>query len=303
MRLAELFTTGGMPAAGGQRPRDDELDLFGMTHTGKVRAENQDHFLLATVHPQVVIHGTSLPNRDALPLRGQRMATILLVADGVGGGVAGEGASRLATETITRYVASSIRCYHAAGANRDREFLDALYDAALEAHAAVRADADAQHAGALNATTLTLGIVVWPWLYVVQAGDSRYYYYGGGRLRQISRDQTVAQDLVEKGLLTSSQARSSPFSNVLSSAIGGDTATPVVTRVDISERGSVQLVCSDGLTKHVSDAEIAEQLRTMESAEQVTRRLVELALERGGRDNITVVVGRAKRDERRAKSE
>jgi serine/threonine protein phosphatase PrpC len=294
MRLAELFSTGGTNV-GGQRPRDDELDLFGMTHPGHVRVQNQDHFLLATVHPQVVVHGTSLPSVDSLPLRGGRMATILLVADGVGGGAAGEDASRVATETVTKYVASSMRCYHAAGPTRDREFLDALNEAALEAHAAVKADADAQHDGAINATTLTLGLVVWPWLYVVQVGDSRYYYYANERLQQISRDQTVAQDLVEKGVLSASQAHASPFNNVLSSALGADVAVPVVTRVDIRERGSVQLVCSDGLTKHVKDEEMAEMLRTMQSAEQVCHDLVNLALERGGSDNITVVVGRARR--------
>jgi serine/threonine protein phosphatase PrpC len=295
MRIAELFTTGGNAAVGGPRPRDEDLDLFGMTHVGKVRTQNQDHFLLATVHPQIVIHNTSLPDTTEFPLRGQRLATIMLVADGVGGGVAGEEASRLATETITRYVITTMRCYHSAGPNRDREFLDALNQAAQEAHAAVRADAAAQHHGEINATTMTLGIIVWPWLYVMQVGDSRYYYYTNGKLRQLSRDQTVAQDLVEKGLQSASQAQSSPFNNILSSAIGGDHAAPVVTRVDISDRGSVQLVCSDGLTKHVSDDEIAEHLRTMESAEQVTRALVDLALERGGRDNITVVVGRARR--------
>jgi protein phosphatase len=170
-----------------------------------------------------------------------------------------------------------------------------LNEAALEAHAAVRADAAAQHEGEINATTMTLGIVVWPWLYVMQVGDSRYYLFAGGKLRQISRDQTVAQDLVEKGLLSAAQAQVSPFNNILSSAIGGDHAMPVVTRADIRERGSVQLVCSDGLTKHVSDDEIAEHLRTMQNAEQVTRALVDLALARGGRDNITVIVGRARR--------
>lgn len=297
MRLAELFSTGGTPAVPGPRPRDEELDLFGMTHVGRVRAENQDHFLLATVHPQVVVHGTSLPDVEALPLRGQRLATIMLVADGVGGGIAGEGASRVATETITRYVASSMRCYHTVGPNRDKEFLEALREAALEAHAAVRADSEAQHAGEINATTLTLGIVVWPWLYVVQVGDSRYYYYANGRLQQISRDQTVAQDLVQQGVISADEARASPFSNVLSSAIGGDNAVPVVSRVDVRERGSVQLVCSDGLTRHVSDDEIAQVLATMESAEQATRDLVEMALDRGGKDNITVIVGRARKNE------
>jgi protein phosphatase len=292
MRLATLFTTASTRVAG-VKPRDHELDLFGMTHTGLVRAENQDHFLLATVHPQVVVHGTSLPSPERLPLRGERMATILLVADGVGSGVAGEGASRVATEAVTRYVTSSLRCYHSVGPSRDREFLDALTAAALEAHEAVRADAAAQHDGATNATTLTLGIVVWPWLYVVQVGDSRYYYFGGGKLRQISRDQTVAEDLVARGLLSASQAHASPLNNMLSSAIGAEMALPVVTRVDVRERGSVQLVCSDGLTKHVTDAEIAAMLSRMESAEQVCRALVQTALDRGGRDNITVVVGRA----------
>jgi len=296
MRLAELFTTASIPAIG-LRPRDDELDLFGMTHQGRVRAENQDHFLLATVHPQVLIHGTSLPDAESLPLHGERLATILLVADGVGGGVAGGEASRLATESVTRYVASTLRCYHTTGSGggQDREFLQALHGAALEAHDRVRGDAADRHAGDLTATTLTLGLIVWPWLYVVQVGDSRCYYFVNGTLRQVSRDQTVAQDLVEQGLLSTTEAVASPFSNVLSSAIGGDTALPVVTRMNVGTPGGVVLVCSDGLTRHVSDAEIAQRLMSMQSAEQACRGLVDLALERGGRDNITVVVGRAVR--------
>src|SRR5216110_4141779 len=73
----------------GRKPRDDEIDVFGLTHPGKVRHENQDHFLLGTVHQQVMIHGTSLPNAAELPLRSERLATIMLLADGVGGGSAG----------------------------------------------------------------------------------------------------------------------------------------------------------------------------------------------------------------------
>lgn len=80
MAPADLLTT-AILAEPGQKPRDDELDLFGLTHPGKVRRENQDHFLLGTVHQQVVIHGTSLPEPDRLPLRGERLATILLVAE------------------------------------------------------------------------------------------------------------------------------------------------------------------------------------------------------------------------------
>jgi serine/threonine protein phosphatase PrpC len=294
MRLAELFKT-PPSAERGPKPNDNELDLFGMTHPGKVRTENQDHFLLCTVHPQVVVHATSLPMPDELPLRGQRLATILLVADGVGGTSAGADASRLATETITKYVSSSLRCYHTVGSANENEFLESLRTAALEAHEAVRTDSVTRLQGQSTATTLTLGIVVWPWLYVVQVGDSRCYYYAEGKLRQVSRDQTVAQDLIDQGLLQPERALASHLTNVLSSAIGASEARPEVTRVDVHKRGSVILVCSDGLTKHVTDDEIAEQLRTMESAEQVCRALVDRALDRGGSDNITVVVGRARK--------
>ena len=95
------------PPANWRRPRDSELDLYGITHPGKVRKENQDHFLLCTLHQQIVIHGTSLPGAEQLPLRGQRLGTILLVADGVGGSSAGGEASQLATRTITSYVSST----------------------------------------------------------------------------------------------------------------------------------------------------------------------------------------------------
>jgi serine/threonine protein phosphatase PrpC len=273
----------------GQRPNDDEIDMFGITHRGKVRKENQDHFLLAQIFQQVVILGTSLPQPDALPLRGSRLGTILLVADGVGGGEAGENAARLAAETVARYVASSLRCYHAIGLAKEEEFLDKLEEAAMQAHEAVRAEAD----GRRMATTLTLGIGVWPWVYVVQLGDSRCYIYTRGQLRQVTRDQTIAQQLVDEGAMKAEDLSRSPLSNVLASAVGADEAMPVVTRVDVTERGCVLLFCSDGLTKHVKDAEISAACAAMKSAEQLARDLLDLALDRGGSDNITIIVARA----------
>lgn len=294
MRFAVQFATPRTPMPD-VRPRDDELDLFGVTHPGHVRPENQDHFLLCTVHPQVVVHGTSLPEPDALTLRGQRLATILVVADGVGGSAAGSKASRLATEAVTQYVASSLRSYHTAGSSSEGEFMAALRAAAIEAHDVVRAEAGTRSDGREMATTLSLGIVVWPWLYVVQVGDSRCYVYQDGALRQVTRDQTIAQELVDRGVLSAANAHASPLSHVLSSAIGAPEALPEITRVDVRERGCVVLVCSDGLTKHVADAEIAEHLRTMTSAEQACTALLQLALDRGGSDNITLAVGRALR--------
>ena len=275
------------------RPTDDELDLFGITHQGKVRAENQDHFLVSTVHPQVVIHGTSLPDPEKLPLRGTRFATVLILADGVGGAAAGSEAARLATEAVTRYVASTMRSYHAAGSSTEAELLASLKETAIEAHNTVRNEAKHHPTQRGMATTLTVVVVVYPWAYVVQVGDSRCYFFASGKLSLLTRDQTVAQSLIDQGLMPPERLDASPFKHVLSSAIGSDEALPVVTPFDISERGSLILMCSDGLTKHVSDDEIASYVRNMKSSEQVARDLLDLALERGGRDNITIITARA----------
>lgn len=292
MPLAELQIA-TIPSEPGVKPRDEELDIFGLTHPGKVRRENQDHFLISTIHQQVVVHGTSLPEAGRLPLRSQRLATLYLVADGVGGGSAGSDASRLAVEAITRYVSEEMQCFHRAAHASEEQFYESLRGAALQAHAAVSAEAVTRPEVRSMATTLTLALVVWPRMYVTQVGDSRCYFYWEGELHRVTRDQTVAQDLVDKGVLPAERAAGSQFSNVLASAIGGREATPVVTRLEI-RRGCVVLLCSDGLTKHVAEDEIAARIRAMESSEQLCRGLLDLALERGGTDNITVLAGRVR---------
>jgi protein phosphatase len=277
----------------GKKPRDDELDLFGLTHPGKVRRENQDHFLVGTVHHQVMVHASSLPQVENLPLRGERLATILMVADGVGGGTAGAQASQLAVRAVTRYVSSAMQCFHTADRHEEERFFQALREAAFEAHAAVKAEAATRPEVRSMATTLTLAIAVWPWMYVLQVGDSRCYLFWDGELHQVTRDQTLAQNLVDKGALPAERAAASPFASVLASAIGGHEASPEVVRFAI-RRGCVVLLCSDGLTRHLADEEIERHIRNMRSSEQLCRTLVELALDRGGSDNITVLVGRAR---------
>jgi len=287
----ELRTPVPVPAA--SRPTDDELDMFGLTHPGLKRENNQDHFLLATVHAQVSVLGTSLGELDQLPLKGNRLGTILLVADGVGGTSDGGTAAQLATQTVFQYVASSLRCYHEIGRGNDPEFLSSLREAAFLAHEAVLAEAASRSEKSSLATTLTLGIAVWPWLYVVQVGDSRAYIYTHGKLQQVTRDQTMAQEMLDVGVLNADDAKRSPLKDILSSAIGAPDAVPVVSRVNVSERGCVLLFCTDGLTKHVSNDEIAAMCAQGMAAEDLGRKLVDLALERGGSDNVTIVVAQA----------
>ena len=275
----------------GRKPVDDQVDFYGLTHPGKVRKENQDHFLVSSLHKRMDVHLTSLPDSGRLYGEAERLAFLAMVADGVGGGPGGEAASRLALEAVSQYAAESMDCYYTADPTDHQAFTQALADAALHCHNDVRRRSGAE-SGKGMATTLTLMLFVWPRAYLLQVGDSRYYLLRDGELTQISRDQTLAQVLVDDGVFSRTEASKSPLSNVLSSAIGGSETTPVVTGID-QDWKYVHLLCSDGLTKHVSDERVAERLRSMTSAKRVCEDLLQDALDGGGSDNITIIVVRA----------
>jgi protein phosphatase len=234
---------------------------------------------------------SSLPSTQRLPVEEERVASFMMVADGVGGGKSGEEASRTALEEVAQFITEGAGCYFRAGES-ERDFIQALESAARSWHDTVRERAASDPNTTGMATTLTLFIGVWPWSYLVQVGDSRYYRYANGVLTQVSRDQTVAQALVDQGIMTKSLSLQSPLSNVLASSIGGPQTAPVITRIPNSWE-NVHLLCSDGLTRHVSDERIAERLGAMESARQVCEDLLKDALEAGGTDNITILVARA----------
>lgn len=274
-----------------RKPRDDEIDVWGVTHRGNVRQTNEDHFLLGSLHKRLDIRSTSLPADEQLRACDERLGFLAMVADGVGGHVAGEEASRMVLEDITQYVTHSTATYYQADAQSET-FVELLQDAAMRSHARLleRAQADADLRG--MATTLTLYMGIWPWVYLLQVGDSRYYTYREGVLTQVTRDQTVAQELVDQGIMTDSVAFNSRWAHVLSSAIGGRQTVPVVKRFRNAWE-MVHLMCSDGLTKHVPDDRIADRLANMTSARDACERLLQDALDGGGTDNVTIIVGRA----------
>lgn len=274
-----------------RKPRDDEIDAYGLTHKGLVRRSNEDHFLIGSLHQRLAIRQSSLPDFSELPVAEDRLAFLMMVADGVGGARKGESASRVAVEEVSQYITESVRCYYTSDTG-DADFTRALEAGAMRSHQAVveRGVSDPDARG--MATTLTLFIGVWPWCYLLQVGDSRYYQFRDGNLIQISRDQTMAQELLDSGVFASAVAANSPLSNVLSSSIGGPQTAPVVKRLPNSW-STTHILCSDGLTKHVSDERIAARLGAMKSARQVCEDLVQDALNGGGTDNITITVGRA----------
>ena len=268
--------------------------MHGLTHVGKVRKNNQDQFLLATIHKRVQILATSLAPEKHAPLADERLAFLAMVADGVGGLEGGEEASATALSAAMQYVAESTACYYHSHST-PKQLTAELQAAAFKAHEEVRIRAEKSERGRM-ATTLTIFMGVWPTYYLLQVGDSRYYLYQQATpdrpaaLTQVSRDQTIAQDLVDRGAMSRDDAVGSRLSNVLSSSIGGDETAPVVTRFE-SVWGVAHLLCSDGLTKHVSDERIAEVLGAMTSAKQACEALLQEALDGGGSDNITIIIG------------
>jgi protein phosphatase len=130
-------------------------------------------------------------------------------------------------------------------------------------------------------------------VYIVQIGDSRCYHVRGSTIMQVTTDQTVVQYLVDQGALDPTEAAASPYSNVLSQAIGGGMVElqPEISKVDL-ELGDTLLLCTDGLTRHVDDGAIARCLEGSASAREACDRLIAAALDGGGSDNVTVVVSR-----------
>ncbi len=274
-----------------RRPTFRQIDAWGLTHPGKVRSENQDHFFVGSLARGVAVDATSIAGDDRRILHSERLASLGIVADGVGSTAGGAEAARIAVSDL---LASVSRFFHDAdrAESEDPEvFSRLLNDAALACHESLIQKTEVDGGGRRFATTLTLFLGLWPHAYLLQVGDSRCYIYRDGTLTQISRDQTVAQEMVDSGVLSRTVAQGSRWAHVLSSAIGGSEAAPVVTRV-VRDWGTVVLLCSDGLTRHVSDERITQRLAAMASSKQVAEQLCRDALDGGGTDNISIVVGR-----------
>jgi PPM family protein phosphatase len=255
-----------------------------------VRRQNQDHYLIATLHRTVEIESTSIPFQESQTFGRGARSLLLVVADGVGGGAGGEKASTQTLDTIVRYVAGSSRFLDRLEGQDLEEFRNDLTLAVQWSHAALR-DRTIETPELMGmASTLTLALVIWPRAFVSQVGDSRCYHLRGPDLMQVTTDQTVARQLIDQGLLPVEAAERSPLGQVLSQAIGHRESDvwPVLSELEL-RAGDTLLLCTDGLMKHVSDTEIAELLRTTASAREAASTLVGAALQAGGSDNVTVL--------------
>jgi len=283
--------SGGKMDVGVEKPRHSDIDAWGLTHPGKVRQDNKDHYFLGSLSRGVVVDRTSISSDPDSVVQPERLASFAMIADGVGKGAGGEEASRLAMQGLIQHMSLGFQEAYEAEETDPTAFPRLLENAALELHETLLERSGKGASGTRYATTLTIFLGLWPHAYLLQVGDSRCYIFRDGELMQITRDQTMAQDLIDQGILTQEKAPSTRWAHVLSSAIGGEEAHPVVTRI-VRQWGTIVLLCTDGLTKHVSDERIAELLGSMTNAKETCEKLLQEALDGGGTDNITMIIGR-----------
>ena len=266
------------------------IESYGISHAGNVRPVNEDHFVTAALQRAVQIRQTNLDDTRVFDRLSGPRAYLYAVADGVGGSAGGRAASAIAVATIVEYLGEVVGAYHGYGADHAKDFPEHLRTAVQRAHESLVETFRLQNHGG-PATTLTLAMIVWPRAYIVHVGDSRVYHLRGETLRRLTRDQTVGDVLVSQHGMPKEKAEQAGLYNVLASAIGARDMTPAVDFLPL-EHGDVLMLCTDGLTKHVTDVRIGEVLTKSSDAETGCRSLIEMALASGGSDNVTAVVAR-----------
>ena len=246
----------------------------GATDPGRVRPANEDAFVIADM--SVAAATTSRGPRFNVGSRG----VLLAVSDGMGGAEAGEVASALVLESLREHLDDSCR------ASDIMESVKCAVEAAN--HDVVVSAREPGHAG--MGATLVAVVVHRALAHIACVGDSRVYLIRDNEIRQLTKDQSYVEVLIEAGIITREQALTSPYRNVILQAMGRrDDVTVALVRLAM-RRGDVFLLCSDGLSNKVADDELLQVVREGPSHEQACSRLVELANARGGEDNITVVI-------------
>ena len=267
-----------------------KVEFGGLSHTGKVRTINEDHFMITRLGRDQETLLTNLPAGD-VPDHFQESGYAMVVADGMGGAARGEVASRLAISTlahlglqfgkwnlrINEKIARDVR-------ERAEIFYQRVGQAVIEEG---RADPSKTGMG----TTLTGAFSAGSDLFVASVGDSRVYLFRRGRLLQLTRDQTYSQLLADMGQIPQHEVSTHHLRHILTEAIGiGSGKVDVKVRHLPLLNEDRLLLCTDGLTEMVDEEEIAGVLMRGQSPQDACQTLVDLALEHGGIDNVTVLL-------------
>ena len=267
----------------GEKPQGEvRVKLFARTDVGQIREHNEDNFLVADLSRRS--RGLLDANRNGIV---GPFGHLFAVCDGMGGAAAGEVASQLAVDIIYERMVEGLDqkpCM-----TRDeiaRRLVLAVEAAGLRIFQEAKADRSRRGMG----TTVTAAALVDNHVFFAQVGDSRGYILRNGVLTQVTRDQSLVNQLIEAGQLTAEEAETFEHNNIILQALGtADTVQVDLTYVEI-HRGDTMLLCSDGLSGMVRFEEIREILRTAGEPVDICKTLTDRANQAGGHDNITVII-------------
>ncbi len=260
------------------------VNVFGRTDVGRTREHNEDAFVVAdlttdnpTLQPEV--------RRHVLGAKG----SLFMVADGMGGAAAGEIASAMAVEVVYGELREK---WIAKDSSDSEEFVRAIRRATVSANQQIHTFATNHTEYRGMGTTATIAGLLGDTLYVAQVGDSRAYLVRDGVARQITKDQSLMQKLIEAGELTEEEAAQSERRNIILQALGPEPMVKIDLTHQQVRRGDALVLCSDGLSGQVTKEEIARIVSEEHDLVSACKRLIDLANENGGPDNITVIAAR-----------
>ena len=262
---------------------------FGLTDVGKVRASNEDQFLIAVLLKALQVEQTSLPQPKVQ--HSSDRGHLFVVADGMGGHAGGEQASALAIDSVETFILGTFKWFAQFNGPEQDQVLADFQRALGQANARVLVEAAERPELRGMGTTLTLAYNLNDVMFVAHVGDSRCYLCRHGSLYKLTRDHTLVEEMVRRGVLSPEEAVKHHSRHVITNVVGGNSADLKVELHKLQlEDGDRVLLCSDGLTEMLPEAEINQILFDEAEPEQACQRLVRCANEAGGRDNITAVV-------------
>jgi len=260
------------------------IDYAAITHSGRVRKNNEDAYLVSALDgEEPLVNGL----RPHSPIR--QTGILAAVADGMGGAASGEIASREGLASLAVSLFGHWGRFPAAKAV-EADLLRALKQAAEAASSAVARYADAERASRGMGSTLTAAVIWNGYAFIAQVGDSRAYLFRAPRMVQLTEDQTLVRELINQGSITPEQARVHPQRSVITQALGGPEPIRVALGKATLRRGDRLLLCSDGLHGELRDDRLEQILAMGLPAQQTLELMLEEALTLGGRDNITALL-------------
>lgn len=269
--------------------------IKGASHPGLVRERNEDQYVIARMERSLHIEHCGLEGNDGTTHTDVPTGRLMMVADGMGGQVRGDVASAVVVDAMLTYAFSLMPWLRLSTAADERALADGLTAAVQRSQQRMLDVAERKGFVGDMGSTLTMGYVMWPILYLVHVGDSRAYLFRGGELFRLTRDHNLAQEMVRMKVMTEADAAASRFSSVLTNCVS--TSNNEELKVELHQvelrRDDRVLLCTDGLYGEVPDKDIKGRLMHVVDPELVApcvHSLIEMAKAAGGRDNITAVL-------------